>query len=31
MDWPLAVTIVGCTFSIALMLVGIAWAGNRRK
>lgn len=29
MSWPLAVTIIGVSFSLAVMLVGIAWAGKK--
>jgi hypothetical protein len=28
MSWPLAITLVGVTFSLALMIVGVAWAGR---
>jgi len=29
MSWPIAVTIIGVSFSLAVMLVGIAWAGRK--
>ena len=29
MDWPLAFAIVGVTFSLAVMLVGVAWSSRR--
>jgi len=29
MSWPIAVTIIGVSFSLAVTLVGIAWAGRK--
>ena len=29
MTWPIAFTIVGVAFALALVLVGAAWAGRK--